>query len=136
MTEPLRIIARPVAWPSLTERPNRSGLRRRWDALTEAGELLASATEWPFADGAHVLAERGLHPETLVTMRHDGAGHDSFVPMPLRIPAVWGAKRAEEGARIASRRAGLSQGKPATGLARPMGRRDARGLPLSIGGRQ
>jgi hypothetical protein len=69
-------------------------------------------------------------------MRHDGARNDSFVPMPLRIPAVWGAKRSEEGARIAFRRAGLSQGKPATGLARPMGRSDARGLPLSIGGRQ
>lgn len=132
MTEPVRIIARRVPWPDLAAKPNRSGLRLRWDALTEAGELLAAATDYPLADGAHVLAERGLHPETLVTLRHDGAGHDSFVPMPLSIPAMRGAKRAEERARIAARLARGSQRKPATGPARPMGWPDARGLPLSL----
>ena len=132
MTEPVRIIARRVPWPDLAARPNRSGLRLRWDALTEAGELLATATEHPFADGAHVLAARGFHPETLVTLRHEGAGHDSFVRMPLRIPAMRGAKRAEEGARIAARLAKGSQRKPETEPAQAMGQADARSLPLSL----
>jgi hypothetical protein len=120
----------PRPWPDLAAKPNRSGLRLRWDALTEAGEVLACATEHPLADGAHVLAERGLHPETLVTLRHERAGHDSFAPMPLRIPAMRGAKRAEERAKIAARLARGSQGKPETGQARAMGRHDVRGLPL------
>ena len=134
MTEPVRIIARRVPWPDLAAKPNRSGLRLRWDALTEAGELLATATEHPLADGAHVLAERGLHPETLVTLRHEGAGHDSFVPMPLRIPAMRGAKLRGSAARIAIRLARGSQRKPAAGPAQATGRPDTRGLPLPMRG--
>jgi hypothetical protein len=131
MTEPVRIMARRIPWPDLSAKPNRSGLRLRWDALTEAGELLVAATERPLADGAQALALRGLHPETLVTIRHDGSPHDSFAPMPLRIPAARGARRAEERARIAAQLARGSQEKPAGRSALPEVAPDARGAPVS-----
>lgn len=94
MTAPLRIISRRVSWPSLEARGDRAGLRLRWNALDEAGAILAAATEFPLADGAHALIQRGAHPETLVTLRHEGAEHDSFAPVPLHIPARHGARRA------------------------------------------
>ena len=78
----LRIIARRISWPDLARKPSRSGLRLRWDAVTEAGDVLVWATEHPLADGAHVLAQGGLDVETLVTMRHQGAPHI----VSLRIP--------------------------------------------------
>lgn len=96
----LTIIARKVPWPSLTERPDRAGLRLRWDAVTEDGDVLYKATEFPFLDGAYALACRGVDPETLVTMRHEGAAHDSFRPMPLRVVAAMGQKRAEKSAKL------------------------------------
>ena len=99
----IRIIARRVPWPSLKERPDRSGLRPRWDALhEETGELLVAGTEYPLADAAHALTMRGVSGEALVTMRHEGSDHDSFVPMPLRAAAAAGAKRAEHRARGAA----------------------------------
>lgn len=110
----VRIIARRVPWPSPRVRSDRSGLRLRWDALTEAGELLASATEHPFADGAYVLAGRGVDLETLVTMRHEGSPHDSFKPMPLRVVAEKGAQRAAARERMAARRLVLREEMPAT----------------------
>jgi hypothetical protein len=111
-----RIIARRVPWPNLKERPDRAGLRLRWDALhEETGDLLVAGTEHPLADGAHALMMRGLSPEALVTMRHEGALHDSFVPAPLRIPAAVGAKRAEGRARMAALRAMPREETPAEG---------------------
>lgn len=105
----VRIIARRVAWPGLGEKPNRAGLRLRWDALTEGGDVLAVATETPFLDGALALLRRGLDPATLVTMRHEGATGDSFVPAPLSGPAAAGERRAADRARLAARRARQSQ---------------------------
>jgi hypothetical protein len=47
------IIARRIPWPSTSKRPDRAGLRLRWDALREdTGELLVEATEYPMADAA------------------------------------------------------------------------------------
>lgn len=131
MAEPVRIIARRMPWPDLSARPSRSGLRLRWDALTEGGELLVAATEHPLADGAHALAERGLQPETLVTMCHEASPHDSFAPMPLRLPVLRGARRAKESARIAARLARGSQGKAAGHWALAEVAPDAGRLPLS-----
>lgn len=119
-TEPvdvLRIIARPVPWPSLQAQSNRAGLRLRWDAITEAGLVLFPATEFPLQDGAHVLAEMGIPPETLVSMRHAGAAFDSFHPVPLAVPAAAGARRAEERARMASQRLRLRQDSATTDAA-------------------
>ncbi|MFN3259894.1 MAG: hypothetical protein ACE37J_04970 [Pikeienuella sp.] len=93
MSAPLRIIAHRVAWPSHAERPERSGLRLRWDAFDETGDLLAASTEWPLADGALALFRGGADPETLVTMRHEGATSDCIEPIPLRVPAKLGARR-------------------------------------------
>lgn len=99
----VRVIARRIPWPSLTGQSNRAGLRLRWDAFAEDGELLACATEHPLQDAAHVLLTiHGLPGDTLVTLRHEGKDHDSFVPMPLHVPATAGAKWAENKARLAA----------------------------------
>jgi hypothetical protein len=126
-----RIIAKPVVWPDLAAKPNRSGLRLRWDALTDDGDLLAAGTEHPLADGAHVLLMRGLSGDALVTMRHHGIPHDSFVPTSLRIPAAVGAKRAENRARLAALRTTHREGTAADGVADPEAPAAARAAPLS-----
>ncbi|NGM46910.1 hypothetical protein G5B31_15340 [Rhodobacter sp. SGA-6-6] len=98
----IRIVARRVPWPTLSQRSERTGLRLRWDALTEDGHLLVEATEHPLSDGAHILlADRGLPGDTMVTLRHEGAGHDSFVPRPLHLVAAEGAQRAVDRERLA-----------------------------------
>ncbi len=89
----LRVIARPIPWPGLREKPDRAGLRLRWDARREAGDLLAEATERPLADGALVLLDRGAAPDALVTMRHEGAPHDTFPPVPLQVAAADALRR-------------------------------------------
>ena len=49
-------------------------------------------------------AARGAStPGSLVTMRHQGAPHDSFEPMPLRVAAAPAAKRAANLARFRRR---------------------------------
>lgn len=112
----VRIIARRIPWPSLTEQSNRSGLRLRWDAFAEDGTLLASATEHPLADAAHVLLTlHGLLENTPVTLRHEGKGFDSFNPMHLHVPAAAGAKRAERKAEMAAKRATLRKYSPEAG---------------------
>lgn len=100
----LRIVARRVPWPD-PRGGSRSGLRLRWDAMTEDGELLVAATEYPLADGAHVLLSRhGARADAPVTMRHAGSTHDSFKPAPLHVVAVAGARRADDLAALARRR--------------------------------
>jgi len=107
----VRIIAKRNIWPNLKVKPNREGLRLRWSAFTEDGELLAEATEHPFVDAAFVLLTRiGLPGDTLVTLRHEGAEIDSFRPVPLSVPAARGAKRVEERDRLAARLNGPSKG--------------------------
>ncbi|NGM45164.1 hypothetical protein G5B31_06400 [Rhodobacter sp. SGA-6-6] len=102
----VRIVARRVPWPTLSQRSERAGLRLRWDALTEDGRLLVEATEHPLVDGAHVLlSQHGLPGDMMVTLRHEGAAHDSFVPQPLHLVAAEGARRAEGKARLAEMRA-------------------------------
>lgn len=88
----LRIIARRIPWPDPSARPNRSGLRPRWDALAQDGQLLVPATEHPLEDAAHVLMLDGADPDMPVTLHHEGAEHDSFVPMPLWHPALQGCE--------------------------------------------
>ena len=115
----IRLIARRVPWPDLRTRPDRSGLRLRWDALTEAGEVLVAATTHPFFDGALALIQRGADPDALVTMRLAQTECDSFVPLPLRVPAEAGAKRAAkvEAARNRLRRAKHHETSATTGYA-------------------
>jgi hypothetical protein len=82
----IRIIARRVPWPSLKYRAERSGLRLRWDAHREdTGEVLATNTEHPMEDACRVLTMRGVSGDTLVTMRHAGSPHDSFIPAPIAV---------------------------------------------------
>jgi hypothetical protein len=136
----IRIIARSVRGPTLQERADRAGLRLRWHAVrADAGETLVTGTEYPLLDGAHALAMLGLDPETPVTLRHEGAEYDSFEPVPLRIPAALGAKRAERKAAIAAlgntvRERSAEKGVadpdvPATTQAAPLSMLDAGGAP-------
>jgi hypothetical protein len=64
--------------------PKRPGV---FIASLEGKTLCISRT--PLADAARVLLKMGFPPATLVTMRHEGANHDSFVPETL---ANWGAR--------------------------------------------
>ena len=95
----IRIVARRVSWPDIRVGGNRAGLRLLWDALHESGTLIVAATEYPLADASRALIQRGENPETLVTMRHEGAAYDSFVPVPLRIPATQSERQAERAER-------------------------------------
>lgn len=127
----LRIVARRV-WPSTKEQSNRAGLRLRWDALTEGGDVLAEATEHPLLDAAHALALRGVSGDALVTMRHAGSAVDSFAPMPLRVPAAAGAKRADDRARMAALRPDLRQHTAEAGSAGTRVPADADGALLAL----
>ena len=60
--------------------------------------MLAEATEHPEADGALALRTLGVSGDVLVTMRHEGSPHDSFLPVPLD-------RWAERGRRLAEKRA-------------------------------
>jgi len=64
--------------------PTRPGV---FVARVEGKFLCASRT--PLADGARMLIKMGFPPSLLITMRHDGAEHDSFDPEPL---ANWAAR--------------------------------------------
>jgi hypothetical protein len=129
----IRIIARRVPWPPLKERADRAGLRLRWDAVREeTAEPLAAGTEFPLEDAARILTMRGLSGETRVTLRHEGSPHDSFKPMPLRIPAAAGAKRAENAARIAAMRTRGCEETAAEGAADPEVAAEAQAAPLAI----
>jgi len=71
--------------------PKRPGV---FVASFEGKTLCISRT--PLADGARILLRMGFPPAMLVTMRHWGANHDSFVPEPL---ANWAARAYEESPR-------------------------------------
>ena len=64
--------------------PKRPGV---FIASFEGRTLCISRT--PMADGARALLRMGFHPTILVTMRHEGSAHDSFVPETL---ANWAAR--------------------------------------------
>lgn len=136
----IRIVARRVPWPTLSQRSERAGLRLRWDALTEDGRLLVEATEFPLADGAHILlSQRGLPGDALVTLRHEGAAYDSFTPQPLHVVAAEGARRAvnrERLARMGRERAGVPQNSPMSDAAgvHPPGAHIGSERPVFTGG--
>lgn len=69
--------------------PKRPGV---FVASIEGRVLCASRT--PLADGARMLIKMGFPPATLVTLRHEGAETDSFIPEPL---ANWAARQYVEG---------------------------------------
>lgn len=49
----------------------------------------------PLLDGARELLKRGVSPDALLTMRHSGADHDSFVPQPVAEWAKWAVSETE-----------------------------------------
>lgn len=58
--------------------PGKPGLYRAY-----LGNDLIVTSKQPFFDGARALLRLGYPPDLLITMRHEGSAHPSFVPMPL-----------------------------------------------------
>ena len=46
-------------------------------------DKLVAISRQPLQDGARALLDLGHHPDTPLTARHAGKGHDLFVPRPL-----------------------------------------------------
>lgn len=86
--------------------PKRPGV---FVASLEGKTLCISRT--PLADGARQLIKLGFPPATLVTMRHHGSNHDSFVPETL---ANWAARAFVETANGPR----LIEWRPFTGMPR------------------
>lgn len=76
----------------------------RWDVFDDAGALVVAKSARPFEDGAAALLARGIPGEQLVTMRHQGAAHDSFVPVALSAPAGAAKRRAARLRALEARR--------------------------------
>lgn len=77
-----RLIAERLPWLSPKEQPRRQHLRLEWRVITPEGAELVARTPHPFEDGAAALLT--IHHALLgdlVTLRHAGAAHDSFLPM-------------------------------------------------------
>lgn len=96
-----RLIADRLPWPSPKDRPERRHLRLEWRVTTTEGADLVARTSHPFEDGAAALLTiTNALPDDLVTMRHAGAAHDSFLPQPLAQVASRAHKRAQAAKHI------------------------------------
>lgn len=101
-----RIIATRLPWPSPQNRPERRHLRLEWRVTTTEGAELVARTPHPFEDGeAALLTITNALPGDLVTMRHAGAAHDSFLPQPVEQIAARAHKRAAAAKRVRAWRA-------------------------------
>lgn len=101
-----RLIATRLPWPLLKEQRNRQHLRLEWRVTTPEGAELVARSSHPFEDGAAALVTiTSALPGDLVTMRHAGAAHDSFLPQPVEQIAARAAKRDQAAKRIRSWRA-------------------------------
>ena len=121
-----RIVARRIPWPDLAAQPNRTG-------------CACAGMPWPrtasFSPPRRKPAQRwrlcGLGPETLVTMRHEGAGMTASRRCPFGFPPR-GARSAPRNARGLPSGSRGSQGKPVGRSALPEAAPDAGGLPRPI----
>lgn len=106
MTTLHRLIAERLPWPSIKDCRNRRHLRLEWRVIDSTGAELVARTPHPFEDGAAALAAiTNTQPGDLVTMRHAGAAHDSFLPQPLEKIAARARIRAEAAKRVRAWRA-------------------------------
>lgn len=95
-----RIIAKPLQW-------NRGSpsAKLRWAAMREATRISPVAeTGRPMEDGAAALLRAGVDPAATVTLRHEGAAHDSFKPVPIAKAARGAVRRAQTFQRMEERR--------------------------------
>ena len=58
-------------------------------AYLETGDALVAGSRQPLVDGARELLARGFDLATLLTMRYEGKGYDSFQPLPIGKWACW-----------------------------------------------
>lgn len=101
-----RLIAERLPWPSPNQRGNRAGLPLEWRVIVQGGPELVARTPHPFEGGAAALwTMHHALPGDLVTMRHAGAAHDSFLPQPLEKIAARARIRAEAAKRVRAWRA-------------------------------
>jgi hypothetical protein len=61
------------------------------------GELIVVRTRQPLLDAARRLLDLGANPARLLTMRHAGAAHDSFLAAPIGRLARWTCKERDRG---------------------------------------
>ena len=59
----------------------------RFRAYLDGAHIITSRQ--PLYDGARELLKLGHSPDTLLTIRHVGKDHDSFVPQPIGWLALW-----------------------------------------------
>jgi hypothetical protein len=73
--------------PHVEERGNNRFHLDRFDAHLD-GELILTSRQ-PWYAGARELLRRGYPSDTLLTIRHSGKDHDSFVPCSIGYLAQW-----------------------------------------------
>jgi hypothetical protein len=84
---------------TITIRPGNLASMGRQYVADVNGEYLTTSRQ-PFFDGARALLAKGEDPETLVTMRHAGAQHDSFVPMRIGDAAKLGVSEGDTSVKV------------------------------------
>ncbi len=99
--------------------PLAPGVPQKFEASTEAGEVLVRRTRHPFYAGARALLKHGLDPDTLVTMRWRSSGSDSVAPVPVRVAAGLTTEEGDNPIRIRRWHDPAKTGLRAGGIGRP-----------------
>lgn len=86
----IRLIMHKVPWP--TDAKAHPGLELRW-RVTLGDEELLKAAKYAHQDGALALLDRGVSPDTMMTIRHAHLPYDSFNPAPVGLVAKPAQKR-------------------------------------------
>jgi hypothetical protein len=84
-----------VLRPHVEERGSDRFHLDRFDAYLD-GELILTSRQ-PWCDGARELLRRGYPDDTLLTIRHAGKDHDSFVPRSIGYLAHWSISDSARG---------------------------------------
>ena len=84
-----------VLHPHVEERGSDRFHLDRFDSYLDGVLLLTSRQPW--YDGARELLRRGYPDDTLLTIRHAGKDHDSFVPRSIGYLAQWSISDSTRG---------------------------------------
>jgi hypothetical protein len=66
-------------------------------SLESTGSVIVESSRQPLVDGARELLKAGFCPTDPLTMRHLGAGYDSFLPAPIGELAKWSYEEGRRG---------------------------------------
>jgi hypothetical protein len=90
--EAQRDVVRVLVTPHVTRNTHRDAFDVALD-----GEVIVTATRQPLFDSARRLLARGFDPRAMLTIRHAGAPHDSFVPIAVGEAAKWTVRERDRG---------------------------------------